>query len=79
MGLCMSKTAEVVEVVAIAEIKQHIIPLIVEELRTIIIPQIIHALQMTEVQLDAIAEEDKNNVESNIDELHGATTVPTVN
>ena len=68
MGLCMSKSSHMVEVVAIAEIKQHIVPLIVEELRTIIIPQIIHALQMTEIQLDVIAEQVKNNVDSNIDD-----------
>ena len=78
MGLCLGKSAEVIEVVAIAEIKQYIVPLIVEELRSIIIPHIINALQMTEVELNNIAEEhDKNNVDSNIDEqLHSATAIP---
>ena len=79
MGLCFGKTAEVVEVVAIAEIKQYIVPLIVEELKSVIIPTFLNALQMTEAQLDAIAKHDKNNVDSNIDEqLHSTATVSTV-
>jgi len=77
MGLCLGKSAEVIEVVAIAEIKQYIVPLIVEELRSIIIPTFLDALQMTEDKLNSIADHDKNNVESNIDEqLHSATAIP---
>ena len=86
--MCLGKSAEValahepigrvIEVVAIAEIKQYIVPLVVEELRSVIIPTFLNALQMTEVQLNTIADHDKNNVDSNIDEqLHSTTTVPT--
>ena len=42
-----------VEVMAIDDAKNYIIPLVVEELRTKIIPDIIHALQMTETNLDS--------------------------
>ena len=74
MGACLGKS---MEVVAIDEVKGIIIPFILEEVRTKIIPQVIQALQMTEKELDSIAE-SKNNLESNIDEheqLHSTAAV----
>ena len=77
MGACLGKS---LEVVAIDEVKAYIVPLILEEVRTRIIPQVIQALQMTEKELDSIAE-NKNNLESYIvideheQQLHSTTAV----
>ena len=72
MGACLGKS---LEVVAIDEVKAYIVPLILEEVRTKVIPQVIQALQMTEKELDNM---NKNNIESNIDEheqLHSTAAV----
>ena len=58
MGACLTK----VEVVALEEVK-HVI---IEELITIckdkLIPEIIHQLQFTEIQLDNLANEQNKNI-----------------
>ena len=81
MGACLGKS---LEVVAIDEVKAYIVPLILEEVRTKVIPQVIQALQMTEKELDSItaaniAADTKNNLESYIDEheqqLHSTAAV----
>ena len=80
MGACLGKS---IEVVAIDEVKALVIPFILEEVRTRIIPQVIQALQMTEKELDSItaaniAADTKNNLESYIDEheqLHSTAAV----
>ena len=72
MGACLGKS---LEVVAVHEVQALIVPFVLEEVRTKLIPQVIQALQMTEKELDSIAAA-QNKSESNIrDELHSSTAV----
>ena len=57
MGGCISSQ---VEVIAVEEVKKIIIEELVSIAREKIIPEVIHQMQFTEVQLDNIAKNEQN-------------------
>ena len=58
MGACFAK----MEVVALEEVKKIIIEELISTCKDKLIPEIIHQLQFTEVQLDNLANEENKNI-----------------